>query len=63
MDRFGLNYGVIDMTVTPDDRLVFLELNPVRECFWLEHAPGLPISAAIADVLLDRAQRRTPVLA
>lgn len=63
MDRFGLNYGAIDMIVTPDDRLVFLELNPVGEYFWLEHAPGLPISAAIADVLMDRAPRRRPALA
>ncbi len=58
MDRFVLNYGAIDIIVTPDGRHVFLEINPVGEFFWLERCPGLPIADAIADVLLDRSQRR-----
>lgn len=58
MDYFGLNYGAIDIIVTPDGRHVFLEINPVGEFFWLEHYPGLPIADAIADVLLARAERR-----
>ncbi len=57
MDYFSLNYGAIDIILTPDDRHVFLELNPSGEFFWLEHAPGLPISEAIADLLLDPASR------
>ena len=59
MDYFDLNYGAIDVIVTPEDRYVFLEINPVGEYFWLERCPGLPISEAIADVLLGRAARRT----
>lgn len=51
MDHFSLNYGAIDIILTPDNRHVFLELNPSGEFFWLERTPGLPISAAIADVL------------
>lgn len=58
MDYFGLNYGAIDIIATPDGRHVFLEVNPVGEFFWLEKSPGLPISKAIADVLLGRAPRR-----
>ncbi|HEX8475271.1 MAG TPA: MvdD family ATP-grasp ribosomal peptide maturase [Pyrinomonadaceae bacterium] len=58
MDYFGLNYGAIDIIVTPDGRHVFLEINPVGEFFWLEQYPGLPISDAIADVLLGRIARR-----
>ena len=58
MDYFSLNYGAIDIILTPDNKHVFLELNPSGEFFWLEHAPGLPISDAIADLLLDRAPRR-----
>ncbi|MFL6334565.1 MAG: MvdD family ATP-grasp ribosomal peptide maturase [Pyrinomonadaceae bacterium] len=58
MDYFVLNYGAIDIIVTPDGRHVFLEVNPVGEFFWLEHYPGLPISDAIADVLLGRCRRR-----
>jgi len=58
MDFFQLNYGAADFILTPDGRLVFLEINPAGEFFWLEKWPGLPISSAIADVLLGRAFRR-----
>lgn len=58
MDHFRLNYGAIDIIVTPDGRYVFLEINPAGEFFWLERAPGLPISEALADVLTGRAPRR-----
>ena len=60
MDHFRLNYGAADFILTPDGRHVFLEINPVGEFFWLESFPGLPISDAIADVLLGRAARREP---
>ena len=58
MDHFSLNYGAIDIILTPDDRHVFIELNPSGEFFWLEQAPGLPTSEAIADLLLDHSPRR-----
>lgn len=58
MDRLQLNYGAIDIIVTPDDRHVFLEVNPSGEFFWLEHEPGFPVSSALADVLVGRAPRR-----
>jgi MvdD family ATP-grasp ribosomal peptide maturase len=58
MDYFNLNYGAADFIVTPEGRHVFLEVNPAGEFFWLEHRPGLPISEAIADVLLGLAKRR-----
>ncbi len=52
---FGLNYGAIDIIVTPDGRHVFLEINPVGEFFWLECCPpNFPISEALADVLLTK---------
>jgi MvdD family ATP-grasp ribosomal peptide maturase len=51
MVEFGLNYGAIDIILTPDGRHIFLEVNPVGEFFWLERCPGLPISQAIAEVL------------
>jgi MvdD family ATP-grasp ribosomal peptide maturase len=53
MADFGLNYGAIDIIVTPDGRHVFLEVNPVGEFFWMEiYSPHYPISQAIAEVLL-----------
>ncbi len=57
MDSFGLNYGAADFILTPDGRHVFLEVNPSGEFFWLD-GPELPISAALADVLLGLAPRR-----
>lgn len=54
MHHFGLTYGAIDLILTPDGRYIFLEVNPVGEFFWLEQCPGLPISKAIADILLGR---------
>ncbi|MBP0019936.1 MAG: MvdD family ATP-grasp ribosomal peptide maturase [Cyanobacteria bacterium SBLK] len=54
MAYFGLNYGAIDIILTPDNQHVFLEINPVGEFFWLEiFAPHFPISQAIADILLN----------
>jgi glutathione synthase/RimK-type ligase-like ATP-grasp enzyme len=53
-----LNYAAIDIILTLDDQHVFLELNPCGEFFWLERSPGLPVSDAIADVLLGHAARR-----
>jgi len=57
MEHFGLNYGALDLILTPDGRHVFLEVNPVGEFFWLERCPGLPISKAIADILLSQSQK------
>jgi hypothetical protein len=61
MDRLGLNFGVIDMILTPDGRHVFLEVNfngggyeGIYSCF------GAELAGAIADVLLGRARRRPP---
>ncbi len=61
MDRLGLNYGAADFILTPDGRHVFLEVNPAGEYFWLERYADLPISHAIADILLGRAARRVTV--
>ena len=58
MDYFSLNYGAIDIILTPNGKHVFIEMNPCGEFFWLERSPGLPISGAIADVLLGHSARR-----
>jgi hypothetical protein len=63
--RFGLTYGAIDFIVTPDERYVFLEINPSGQYLWIEGATGLPISDAICDLLIAGPQPRpaTPMLA
>ncbi|MGW4639272.1 hypothetical protein ACWEN6_12125 [Sphaerisporangium sp. NPDC004334] len=39
--------------LTPDGRHAFLEINPNGQFLWIEAATGLPISAAIADLLAN----------
>jgi len=58
MDAFRLNYGAIDVIVTPEEEYVFLEINPVGEFFWLEIYSKLPISETIAEVLLGERMQR-----
>lgn len=53
VERLGLRFGAIDMIVTPDDRYVFLEINPNGQWMWIEDETGLPISDAICDTLMD----------
>ncbi|MEV5742793.1 MvdC/MvdD family ATP grasp protein [Microbispora rosea] len=50
--RLGLRYGAIDLILTPDGRYVFLEVNPSGQWLWIEKATGLPIGAALCDLLM-----------
>ena len=52
VERLELCYGAIDMILTPDGRYVFLEINPSGQYLWIEQETGLPISAAICDLLM-----------
>lgn len=51
---FNLNFGAIDIILTPKDRYVFLELNPNGQWAWVEDLTGLPIADALIDVLTGR---------
>jgi glutathione synthase/RimK-type ligase-like ATP-grasp enzyme len=51
VSRLGLTFATIDLVVTPDERVVFLELNPNGQYLWIERATGLPISDAVATWL------------
>lgn len=55
VEELGIQYGAIDMIVTPDGRYVFVEINPNGQYLWIEHQTGLPISEAICDLLLGKA--------
>ena len=48
MRRLGLEYGAIDLRLTPDGDYVFFEVNPAGQFLFVEYACGLPISAALA---------------
>ncbi|HSV67487.1 MAG TPA: ATP-grasp ribosomal peptide maturase [Mycobacteriales bacterium] len=47
----GLAYGAFDFTVDPDGSWWFLECNPEGRWLWLQEETGLPIAAALADLL------------
>jgi glutathione synthase/RimK-type ligase-like ATP-grasp enzyme len=51
MRRLGLEYGAIDMRLTPDGEYVFLEVNPAGQFLYVEQATGLPIAEALAEHL------------
>jgi hypothetical protein len=48
---FGLRFCSADLVLTPDGRYVFLDLNANGQWLWLEVEAGLPLSAAMADLL------------
>ncbi|MFE4411310.1 ATP-grasp ribosomal peptide maturase [Streptomyces sp. NPDC056821] len=51
MDHFGLLFGAFDFAVDADGRWWFLECNPSGQWYWLETVTGLPMCAALADLL------------
>ncbi|MGG6297880.1 MvdC/MvdD family ATP grasp protein [Leptolyngbya sp. AN02str] len=51
MNNLGLEYGAIDMRVTPEGEYVFLEINPAGQFLYIENSAGLPISRALAEHL------------
>lgn len=48
MHRLGLQYGAIDLRLTPDGEYIFLEINPAGQFLWIELETGQRISAALA---------------
>lgn len=53
-DSFGLNYGAIDLIVTPEGEHVFLEINPNGQFGWMENnKTGLGLFDAMADLLIE----------
>lgn len=54
---FGLNYAAADFIVSPEGRIVFLEINAGGEFFWLQRTPGLPIVEGLLEVLTRKSAR------
>jgi glutathione synthase/RimK-type ligase-like ATP-grasp enzyme len=50
--HLNLNFGAIDLILTPQGEYVFLEINPNGQWGWIEELTGLPICAAIVDLLV-----------
>ncbi|GCD36180.1 ATP-grasp ribosomal peptide maturase [Streptomyces chrestomyceticus JCM 4735] len=55
LDHFRLNFGAFDFAVDRWGRWWFLECNPSGQWAWLEPETGLPMVAAMADLLERRA--------
>jgi glutathione synthase/RimK-type ligase-like ATP-grasp enzyme len=53
VQTYDLRFAAIDFVLTCDGRFDFLELNPNGQWAWLEDATGVPLCAAMADLLLD----------
>ncbi|WP_207394061.1 ATP-grasp ribosomal peptide maturase [Actinomadura formosensis] len=51
LKRFGLVFGCFDFALRPDGEAVFLECNANGQWAWLEEPTGLPMTAALADLL------------
>ena len=55
----GLEFGAIDMIVTPDEQFVFLEINPNGQWAWIQQlCPEIPLREYLADILIDGGQQR-----
>jgi hypothetical protein len=52
VEALGLCFGAIDMIVTPQGEYIFLEINSNGEFGWIEPATGLPITEAMAELLI-----------
>jgi len=55
MHSLGLVFGCLDFVVTPAGELVFLEVNPMGQFLWVEHAnPEVRLLGPFCDFLLSR---------
>src|SRR5262249_26299059 len=49
--RLGLVFGAVDLIHDVSGKWVFLETNPGGEWGWLAREVGIPVAAALADIL------------
>ena len=54
MSYLKLNIAAIDVVLGKDNKLYFLEINPMFEWLWIEKLTGMKISKSIADALLKK---------
>lgn len=58
MDIYQINYGAVDIIVTPENEHYFLEINSAGEFLWLDRLIDGAITTQIAKVLTGEAPRR-----
>ncbi len=58
LDDLALGFASVDLRIDANGDYQFLELNASCAFLWIEIATGLPISAAVADLLLSMSKGR-----
>lgn len=53
MERLGLVFGCLDFVMTPDERLLFLEVNPSGQWIWIEVETGAPLLECFSEMLIQ----------
>ena len=53
MRRLELQYGAIDLRLTPEGEYVFLEINPAGQFLFIQNATGLEIAKGLASHLVE----------
>ncbi|MBX7220854.1 MAG: ATP-dependent carboxylate-amine ligase [Blastocatellia bacterium] len=53
VQEMGLVFGCIDLILTPDNRYVFLEINPNGQWGWIEELTGLPIGDNLVEMMIQ----------
>ncbi|HZA70249.1 MAG TPA: hypothetical protein VE548_11175 [Nitrososphaeraceae archaeon] len=51
MKIMNLEFGAVDLIQSPDDEMVFLEINPNGRWWWIQELTGMAISKDIAQYL------------
>ncbi|MGW0865351.1 MULTISPECIES: ATP-grasp ribosomal peptide maturase [Streptomyces] len=51
LSHFGLVFGAFDFALTDSGDWIFIECNPSGQWAWMEPPTGLPMTAALADLL------------
>jgi glutathione synthase/RimK-type ligase-like ATP-grasp enzyme len=49
---FGLEYSSLDFIVDKNDKLIFLEVNPIGSWAYIENATGMPITEAVTNLIM-----------
>lgn len=53
-EKLAIKFGAYDLIYTPKGEYVFLEVNANGQWGWIQELTGLPISSAIADILMNK---------
>jgi len=52
VEAYGLQFGAIDLIFSTNGQWYFLELNPNGQWYWVEYLTGLPMTSAMANLLI-----------